>query len=140
MIKQLLEKYNPIITRAMIVDYDLHVIEEFVDYGVEYQLLFLSNEDRYAQLEFESQSIKCNIEAWYVTLGSEGKDQTIDCYGRDEYNFLLIGKNALEVLKGSSETLKHITYISCSDSPEVSSFLSEFGFEKVENNFYMKIE
>ena len=58
MIKQLLEKYNPIITRAMIVDYDLHAIEEFVDYGVEYQLLFLSNEDRYAQLEFESQSWK----------------------------------------------------------------------------------
>ena len=143
-VKKTFNKLKESVVDAELYNYALGCENKFIEMYVEEKDLFgcssiLKPSSNYDKVSFSSNEI--------VEM------RTLDSFNFSGYNFLNIDVQGyeLEVLKGSSETLKNVDYIICeinketplkkmdyigaSNVNDVISFLNQFGFKLVEENW-----
>jgi FkbM family methyltransferase len=143
-VKKTFDKLKESVTDAELFNYALGYENKFIEMYVEEKDLFGCSSILQPSSNYDNVSFSSNETV---------EMRTLDSFNFSGYNFLNIDVQGyeLEVLKGSSETLKNVDYIICeinketplkkmdyigaSNVNDVISFLNQFGFKLVEENW-----
>tara|TARA_X000000368_G_scaffold410747_1_gene394667 strand:- start:753 stop:1229 length:477 start_codon:yes stop_codon:yes gene_type:complete len=153
-ISELINKYGLIVNGFILVGLKSgDEIDTYLDAGLDKFLILEPSSENFDSVESRCRERPVSVKAYQAAIGSEEKiftlnEEEVDQRILDEffatfdnYNFLVIKDSidAVDVIKGGLDALNVLfNYVYCNGNDDVDKILSEHGYSKVEDNFYIR--
>ncbi len=153
-ISELINKYGLIVNGFILVGLKSgDELDTYLDAGLDKFVMLEPLSKNFDSVESKCQEREVSIKAYQVAIGSEEKIFTLNGEEVDQrildefftvftnYNFLVIKDSidAVDVLKSGLDVLNVLfNYVYCNGNENVDKILSEQGYSKVEDNFYIR--
>ena len=153
-ISELINKYGLIVNGFILVGLKSgDELDTYLDAGLDKFVMLEPLSKNFDSVHSKCQEREVSIKAYQVAIGSEEKIFTLNGEEVDQrildefftvftnYNFLVIKDSidAVDVLKSGLDVLNALfNYVYCNGNENVDKILSEQGYSKVEDNFYIR--